>query len=86
MLPQPAKEFITVVYALDEQAWVKLSIYNAAGMPVAQAEHNGIASAANNITLDIKKFAPGVYYYVINAKSASGKEINFKAGKFLVVK
>ncbi|PKL91097.1 MAG: hypothetical protein CVV21_09910 [Candidatus Goldiibacteriota bacterium HGW-Goldbacteria-1] len=86
VLPQPAKEFITVVYALDEQAWVKLNIYNAAGMPVAQAEHNGIASAANNITLDIKKFAPGVYYYVINAKSASGKEINFKAGKFLVVK
>ena len=84
--PQPAKDFMTIVYALDEPAVIKVNIFNAAGIPVADSENNGTASVTNEIIFDIKKFAPGVYYYLLNAKSASGKEIKFKPGKFIVVK
>ncbi len=84
--PQPAKDNLSIVFNLTEPADMTVYFYNAAGMPVGNAADRGFAFNANKIDINLKKFAPGVYFYVLRAKTDSGKEIVFKTGKFLVIK
>jgi len=60
--------------------------YNAAGKPVADLAQTGFASDKNTAVMDVRKFAPGVYYYLIRATAVSGRDIKFRTGKFLIVK
>jgi len=86
IFPQPAKDRVTIVYGLDEPALVTIYVYTVSGKPAAQVTVNAEASRENKITINLSKFAPGVYFYYIKAKTQRGGEIIFKPGKFLVAK
>jgi hypothetical protein len=55
-------------------------------MPVADFKNPSLAGSVNRAELDITAFSGGVYYYIIRAKDASGKDVNYKPNKFLVSK
>jgi hypothetical protein len=86
--PQPASTELYIVYSLDEDAPdVKISIFNAAGMPVADIKTAGWAyPAVNRTKIDLAKFSPGIYYYLMKAVTVSGKTVNFSVNKFMVSK
>jgi len=71
---------------LPEAAQTDIYIYNSTGMQVASFNHQGENSDYNRFTVDLAKFSPGVYYYLIRAKTLSGTDIRFNVNKFLVVK
>lgn len=84
--PQPASTAVTIVYGLNEAAEVKVFLYNTAGMPAADFVSHGLAYDSNTLVIGLNKFAPGIYYYIIKATTASGRDVKFKPGKFLVIK
>jgi hypothetical protein len=86
VFPQPAKSTVSIAYSLAAPADVNIYIYNSAGMQVASFNQQGMASDYNRFVVDLDRFSPGVYYYLIRCKTSSGAEIKFKVNKFLVVK
>jgi hypothetical protein len=84
--PQPASTVLYVMYGLYEDAQVKIYIYNTAGMQVADFSVSGIASGTNMATIDLSKFSTGIYYYIMKARSPSGRVADFKVNKFMVAK
>lgn len=84
--PQPAADVLNIIYSIDSTADVMIYVYNAAGMPVADFINTSMPGGSNKAVLDISGFARGVYYYVIRTKDLSGKTVNFKPDKFLVLK
>jgi len=79
--PQPAYDTVNFIFGSNVAGDAVIHIFNAAGIPVAELSGTAEVSAANRITLDLKGFAPGVYYYIVRVKG-----MNFKANKFLVAK
>jgi hypothetical protein len=75
---------INIAYQLDSPAEVNIYVYNAAGMQVASGVMEGKASGHNLFTFPLDKFSPGVYYYLLSAKDASGGGVKFPVNKFLV--
>jgi hypothetical protein len=86
VFPQPAGDTLSIIYSSDSAYDAKIYIYNAAGMPVADFTNASASGFTNKAVLDIHKFSSGVYYYIIRAKDASGRDVNYKPGKFLVSK
>ncbi len=86
VFPQPAVISVSIAYSLTEDAQVYIYIYNTAGMQVATFNQQGAVSDYNRFTIGLDKFSPGVYYYLIRAKTTSGADIKFNVNKFLVVK
>lgn len=86
VFPQPATDAVNIAYSLPEASRVDLYIYNTAGMQVASLEQQGEASDYNRFIVDLSRFSPGAYYYLIRATGASGARIKFDINKFLVVK
>lgn len=87
--PQPAQDKISFVYHLNEQSIsdVHIYIYNAQGIIMAElSDDPGVKTENHQKELNTEGFAPGVYFYTIKAQTASGKDIGFKTGKFLIVK
>jgi hypothetical protein len=84
--PQPAFNTVNFVFAIEKAADVTIEIYNVAGTMVAKTTGFSQPSQAATLALNTSSFAPGVYYYLISAKSGGNREIKFKANKFLVAK
>ena len=82
--PVPAKDKLTFICSLEENADVKAYIFDFAGNLVKQYEFKGIISDVNKFDVDVSKLSAGVYYYIIKAKTESGREIKFKTNKFLI--
>jgi hypothetical protein len=79
--PQPAHDWLRIVYSLPAAETVAIKIYNFAGIPVDSETDIGAASDANMKEIDIKKYAPGIYFYLIKRSGVLPM-----TGKFLVVK
>lgn len=86
VFPQPASSVLNIVYNLNDQADVKIYIYNVAGMLVADIENSMAIQGTNKTTIDLSKFSPGIYYYVIKAVLYSGGKEDFSINKFMVAK
>jgi hypothetical protein len=86
VFPVPATANITFVYSLSEQANVTIDVFDFAGNLAHKFYCTGNASATNTTQENISGLSPGIYYYIIKAKTVSGTEIKFKANKFLVVR
>jgi hypothetical protein len=84
--PQPASNIVNFVFAIEEAADVTIEIYSVSGVIVAKTTGFSRPSKAATLALNTSSFAPGVYYYLITAKSGGNREIKFKAKKFLVAK
>ncbi len=83
--PQPAREILHFVYALSEDAWVEIRIYNFSGQLVAKTLARGHRGNGNRITFDVVPFAPGTYYYLLETKGPGVAKL-MGPGKFMVVK
>jgi hypothetical protein len=79
--PQPADTVLYIVYGSDAAGQAKINIYNSAGSLVAQVDDAASVSSSNLAVIDLSKFSPGVYYYIIKLAG-----VQFKPGKFLVSK
>ena len=86
VFPQPAKSSVNIAFSLTEPAQADIFIFNAAGMQVASFNMQGTSSDYNKLNVDLSRFSPGVYYYLIKARALSGAVTEFKINKFLVVK
>jgi hypothetical protein len=86
--PMPASSSISFVFSLNETASVTINIFDFAGNLVKTVSGSNVA--ASNIAeitgVNISRFSRGVYYYLIKAVTASGKEIKYKINKFIVQK
>lgn len=70
--PNPAKKHNTVHYALSNEAWVTLSIYDISGRSIKTLVNHYQLPGAYTVTWyandnDGKKVAPGIYFYVLNS-------------------
>jgi hypothetical protein len=79
--PQPAHDWLRIVYSLPAAETVTIKIYNFAGIPVDSETDIGAAGDANMKEIDIKKFSPGIYFYLVKRSNVLPM-----TGKFLVVK
>jgi hypothetical protein len=82
--PLPADSKITFVYSLTEDASVTIYVFDFAGNLIKEIKHDGINSNINKCEIETSKLSSGVYYYLIKAKTVSGKEIKFKLNKFII--
>lgn len=85
--PEPSIIFVYFNYKLDKDAEkIRIDVYNFAGVHTAYVEEKTVQAGLHRIQLNLEKFAPGVYYYVIKAHFVGGEIRKFKPAKFLVVK
>ena len=86
VFPQPADFEIFIEYGLSEISDVTVIVFNAGGVKAVEKTDTGRTQGANLMGLDVSRFAPGVYYYLLRVKQAGGAEVIFPAGKFLVAR
>jgi hypothetical protein len=86
VFPQPASTALTIVYSSDSQADMTVKIYNSAGMLAASLEAKAAVNDYNYIQVNLSRFAPGVYFYVLTGKKSSGGTMDFGIKKFMVAK
>jgi M6 family metalloprotease-like protein len=74
--PNPANKstHTTIRYYLNENAEVKIKIFDAAGFLVDELTGPGVAKSANEALWDVNDIASGVYLARVEAKSASKTE------------
>ena len=77
---------MTIVYSSDASADITVKIYNSAGMPAATLNASAAVNDYNTIPVNLSRFAPGVYYYILTGKKAAGGSIDFGLKKFMVAK
>jgi hypothetical protein len=83
--PLPADSKITFVYSLTADAVVTIYIFDFEGnMIKPEIKTTGVNSSINRTELPTNNLAPGIYYYLIKAKTNTGKEIKFKLNKFII--
>ena len=86
VFPQPAADIIFIEYGLEETADVTVIIFNAGAVKITEKTDVLRPQGSVLMNVDVSRFAPGVYYYLLRAKTASGGEVKFPAGKFLVAR
>ncbi|MGD0566098.1 MAG: T9SS type A sorting domain-containing protein [Candidatus Goldiibacteriota bacterium] len=82
--PEPASDYVNIVYSLTAQSNVTINIYNFANTLVGQ--NQTLESPDNSVTtkVDVSRLKPGVYFYEVVAKALNGGETRFKPNKFMV--
>jgi hypothetical protein len=79
--PQPAGDKITFGYSLSSASAIKIYVYNIMGTQVAVFEQAINKAGTNTAVFSVRKFTPGMYFYIIKVP---GTDIKFKATKFMV--
>lgn len=64
--PNPATEFVTLPYELEQGSNAEMRIFNVNGQLI---ESKNIGSHFDNILLDISNYQSGIYFYEYNGKS-----------------
>ena len=83
--PQPADTEMSFSYKANAGDSISLYFYNAAGMLVAKDFETASFSGVNTIMFKVKRFAPGIFYYICRIKDQSGNETIYK-GKFIIAR
>ncbi len=63
--PNPFNPSTTIHYAIVNDAYVSLAVYDALGRLAAMLENGNQKSGYHEVVFDAKKFTSGVYYYVL---------------------
>lgn len=85
--PNPATIYVNFNYKMDKPAEkVRIEIFNFLGRNVGYVEERNIAAGFIQIRLNLHKFAPGVYFYILQINHADTTVIRYKPAKFMVVK
>jgi hypothetical protein len=85
LFPSPARDSARIGYEMAEAGTVKIRVYNAAGQLVDSLEEaKGAGVQSTGITT--AKFAPGVYFFMLERKYASGKSDKIGPRKFVVTR
>jgi hypothetical protein len=71
--PNPFNPTTNIVYALSEDAFVRLSVYDLLGQEVKTPVNENEAVGQRNAMLDASNIPSGVYFYHLTAVSNSGK-------------
>jgi hypothetical protein len=70
--PNPFHTSTSIQYKLDENAFVKLSVYNLLGHEVQILVNEKQSPGEYEVTFNAEKLAYGIYYYKMEAQSESG--------------
>ena len=65
--PNPFNPTTSITYALPENAFVSLKVYNAIGKEVIELVNETQSADIHKVTLDASKLGSGIYYYVLRA-------------------
>jgi hypothetical protein len=84
--PQPARDSINFVYALDSDSEVTIYIYNFANRLAGKSVTNEKSGDSVTTTVDITNLPAGVYFYQITAKHIDGSVKRYSPAKFMVLK
>ena len=66
--PNPTNGVIKIGYAAEKNTEAKLEIFNTVGSKVFANTSSVNAGAVNNVQVDTKDFATGVYYYTVSSE------------------
>ena len=85
--PEPARIIMYFNYRLEMDADpIVIDVYNFAGKKVATVTERNVLAGIRRIEMNVERFAPGVYYYVISADYTDGTKVKFKPAKFMVAR
>ncbi len=83
--PNPFNPVTNISFALAEDSFVKLTVYDAAGREVKKLIDGNLAAGYNTLNFDASGIASGVYFYRLESAGSSGVKFT-KIMKMLVVK
>jgi hypothetical protein len=78
---------LKIVFNCDRHCGVKIYIYSFSGDFIENMDYDTGEAAdgsAHKVHLDVSRYAPGIYYYVIQGKTQDGRLINYRSNKFIV--
>ena len=79
VFPNPAKDYLTLQYELDQTMDVNVSLYSVLGQKVADFQqasgHRSAGSYSENLPLDAKVITSGLYFLVVNVED---QQLSFK--------
>ncbi|MGD0711554.1 MAG: T9SS type A sorting domain-containing protein [Bacteroidales bacterium] len=76
--PNPVKDKLNLVFNLEKQAMIDISIINVTGQVVNRYNYS-LSEGSNTLSLDMSELSSGMYFVRINANSANAA--NFKIVK-----
>ncbi|MBE2219450.1 MAG: T9SS type A sorting domain-containing protein [Ignavibacteria bacterium] len=83
--PNPFNPVTNISFALAEDSFVKLTVYDAAGREVKKLIDGNLTAGYNTLSFDASGIASGVYFYRLESAGSSGVKF-IKIMKMLVVK
>lgn len=83
--PNPFNPVTNISFALAEDSFVKLTVYDAAGREVKKLIDGTLAAGYNTLSFDASGIASGVYFYRLVSTGSTGVKFT-KIMKMLVVK
>ena len=69
---------------MEKEGEARALIYNILGEKIGEVKGYGRAGARNQLEVDLKGYAPGVYYYILEVKKSAVRVERYKARKFAV--
>ncbi len=82
--PNPFNPSTTIRYSLPYNSRVKILVYNILGERVAFLLNGEVSAGFHEISFNARRYASGVYFYYIEAKSVDGKK-DFTAVKKMIL-
>ena len=76
--PNPVKDNLNIVFNLEKQAMVEVSVINITGQEIKKYNYS-LSEGSNNISMDMSDIKPGIYFVRLNANN--GNVANFKIVK-----
>ncbi len=74
--PNPFNPSTSITFGLPEASQVKLSVYNLLGETVDVLVSTDMSAGYHSVNWNASNLASGIYFYTIEAHSASGKDFN----------
>lgn len=66
-VPNPANGTTRITFSLENAAEVNFSLVDLTGKEVMNSNMGDLGTGVHNMTLDVSKFATGIYYYTVTA-------------------
>jgi len=85
IFPSPAHDAARIAYTMDQAGTVTIRVYNAAGQLVATVDETKSAGLQSS-AITTAKYAPGVYFYLLERTYGSGSPVKSGVHKFVVTR
>jgi cyclomaltodextrinase / maltogenic alpha-amylase / neopullulanase len=82
--PNPFNPSTTIRYSLPYNSIVKILVYNILGEQIAYLLNGEVSAGFHEVSFNANRYASGVYFYYIEAKSVDGKK-DFTAVKKMIL-